>query len=340
MLVTTIILTTLITIIVASWPPHPVVMDDCSIDRDCIDGNGEAGDNVNAIEECHGFGGDIGKLCYWKDEDDPDAGEDFGGESLSRICKSDYECVYNYEYFDEGSVGGKYLRCCYNDANNKGLCTATVGSGREQCGVYSEHSQDNHYASVAPCCKEEICLDDIAGLCGLKINEACRECIKWSYVLGDSITNDYDQVLEYVSKDNCGEGLKCLVNYDTPNLNMQRSTDESSGGISSSLGGEIVYNGGICMPDSEDGILSNSSCTNDNDCHGCLRCCGGQCKRNKGESCGFSSKGSCCYNDVCKDDVCNTPTATPSATPSAKPTQDPSAKPTQAPSDTIILTKP
>eukprot|EP01083_Nonionella_stella_P270669 916693_1 len=367
MSVTTIILITLTTIIVVNASndpdPHPAVCNVCNADSECIDANGEDGDAANPFEYCHNFGGDIGKRCYWKDEDNPyeftfsarDNNKDY-----SRICESDYQCFkYELDYWGFGGfdqdipinveyvfpdLDARYscVRCCKNGAN-KGLCTATIGSDKEPCGVISQHSQSEQpydYTTDAPCCDGEICLDQTIGICGVEVTDPCSKCIVWNYILGDYIAHDIDQELEYISQDNCGEGLICLPNSDKPNLYKPGSD----------MGGDIVYNEGVCIPNSEDGTLGNSSCDTDEECNGCMRCCGGQCKRIKGESCGFK-KGACCYNDICKDNICKTPTASPTAAPltasptaaplTASPTTAPlTVSPTPAPSHTIILTKP
>eukprot|EP01084_Bolivina_argentea_P268799 456661_1 len=95
MSVTTIILITLTTIIVATLPPHPAVCNVCIADSDCIDANGKDGDAQNAFEYCRNFGGDIGERCYWKDENNPYEFT-FEGKDYSRICESDYQC-FKYE---------------------------------------------------------------------------------------------------------------------------------------------------------------------------------------------------------------------------------------------------
>eukprot|EP01083_Nonionella_stella_P270670 916694_1 len=340
-IVTSIILTTLTTIILAQSDNHDVCMT-CSVNGDCIDGNGVLGDVGGALEECRDFGDDFGKLCYWKNENNADAGTD-----VSRVCASDFECSLQFSSISlagllfGGGESGVYscLRCCNNKINNNNFCTATIGSGREPCGVIGEHGAGIS-GSTAPCCEEEICLDNVAGICGVEVTAPCGDCIVWNYILGDGVFSADQKGLQYISEDNCGEGLICLPNSDKPNLYKPGSD----------MGGDIVYNEGVCIPNSEDGTLGNSSCDTDEECNGCMRCCGGQCKRIKGESCGFK-KGACCYNDICKDNICKTPTASPTAAPltasptaaplTASPTTAPlTVSPTPAPSHTIILTKP
>eukprot|EP01084_Bolivina_argentea_P268798 456659_1 len=147
MSVTTIILITLTTIIVATLPPHPAVCNVCIADSDCIDANGKDGDAQNAFEYCRNFGGDIGERCYWENEDDPYAFTFNNGNGFikdySRICESDYQCLkYELDVWDFGvryegnspiverefpDLDARYscVRCCKNGAN-KGLCTATI----------------------------------------------------------------------------------------------------------------------------------------------------------------------------------------------------------------------
>eukprot|EP01083_Nonionella_stella_P270668 916691_1 len=96
-IVTSIILTTLTTIILAQSDNHDVCMT-CSVNGDCIDGNGVLGDVGGALEECRDFGDDFGKLCYWKNENNADV-----GTGVSRICKSDFECIakFSSELYEE-----------------------------------------------------------------------------------------------------------------------------------------------------------------------------------------------------------------------------------------------
>eukprot|EP01083_Nonionella_stella_P104638 300212_1 len=94
-IVTSIILTTLTTIILAQDTepievPIEVCMT-CMSNSDCIDGNGVLGDVGGALEECRDFGDDFGKLCYWKNENNADAGTD-----VSRVCASDFECSLQF----------------------------------------------------------------------------------------------------------------------------------------------------------------------------------------------------------------------------------------------------
>eukprot|EP01084_Bolivina_argentea_P222892 377236_1 len=314
-IVTSIILTTLTTIILAEEPievPIEVCMT-CMSNSDCIDGNGVLGDVGGALEECRDFGDDFGKLCYWKNENNADV-----GTGVSRICKSDFECIakFSSELYEEtrgynflsGDISSfSCLRCCNNKINNKNLCTATIGSDREPCGVISEHSE-GIYGSTAPCCEEEICLDNVAGICGVEVTAPCGDCIIWNYVLGDGLFSADQKGLQYISKDNCGEGLICMINSDKPRINMLGFNYYSwDSGLS--VGGDLVYNAGVCISDTDDGILSDKSCNNDDECYGCMRCCSGKCKRIKGECCGFKGKGACCSHDICEENICKTPTA-------------------------------
>eukprot|EP01084_Bolivina_argentea_P035840 66368_1 len=110
------------------------------------------------------------------------------------LCSSDLFCLYwdgNFikpepdtpEEVFEPVIGASCLRCCPMGENGANYCRETVSTGQDSCGVIVEHFQA--FGSVAPCCPGDVCLDNVAGICGDSVDEACGECMRWSYVIGD-----------------------------------------------------------------------------------------------------------------------------------------------------------
>eukprot|EP01084_Bolivina_argentea_P008264 15470_1 len=293
------------------------ICQSCESDAQCVDANGNAG----GIEECVDFGGDIGSICYWKDAYKNEPVISDNTKDPDRYCITDIECSVRFDdNFDQFGVPGACLRCCPNEATApERLCTETLTTEQEPCGVYPEHIH-GIIGSQAPCCEGDVCLDNIAGICGAEVNEPCGKCVIWSYVTGESILTGDDIELEYISNNNCGNGMKCLVNHDDPTIqtdpyfvNQILKRRILIAYIGGDDGQNIVWGSGICIP--SDGI--DGSCKSDNDCYGCMRCCDGQCTRiSTGQDCGFEGLGPCCANtDICQKNVCITPTAKPTVAP-------------------------
>eukprot|EP01083_Nonionella_stella_P232322 819706_1 len=161
------------------------------------------------------------------------------------LCSSDLFCLYWDANFIGGDaqesetaavIGASCLRCCPIGENGENYCTSTVSPGQENCGVIVEHFQA--FGSVAPCCADDVCLDNVAGICGETVDESCGECMRWSYVIGDetfdNVVGDalggiifdrplFEKVdgLQYRIFDDCGEGLTCLP--DTSKQQVSKS---------------------------------------------------------------------------------------------------------------------
>eukprot|EP01084_Bolivina_argentea_P306921 530437_1 len=89
------------------------------------------------------------------------------------LCSSDLYCLaYDGNLFGGDAqesetapvVGASCLRCCPFGENGENYCTETVSTGQENCGVNVEHFQA--FGTVAPCCAGDVCLDNVAGICG------------------------------------------------------------------------------------------------------------------------------------------------------------------------------
>eukprot|EP01084_Bolivina_argentea_P306922 530438_1 len=89
------------------------------------------------------------------------------------LCSSDLYCLAWDGNFIDGDaqesetapvVGASCLRCCPFGENGENYCTETVSTGQENCGVNVEHFQA--FGTVAPCCAGDVCLDNVAGICG------------------------------------------------------------------------------------------------------------------------------------------------------------------------------
>eukprot|EP01084_Bolivina_argentea_P018422 34303_1 len=285
-------------IITLSHADHEVC-DTCTQDTDCDS-------DIAGIEGCISFGDE--KICYWKDpniviiDDGTGPSDDFPD---SRECVDDNHCYsrllesndfISWKNYNEGC-----MRCCPNTNINKNLCTATIGNhGGETCGNVAEA----FFGTIAPCCTGQYCLDNVYGICTVEASE-CDSCmILTEYVVGS-----------VVKKDNCVEGLMCLKDDETPDINHIHENSENDDS-------NVIISRGICV--SENGISQTvtTECSNNEDCPRCMRCCANsegikQCVRSSGDSCGllFEGRGPCCCpQDICKLNECLT--SAPSISPS------------------------
>eukprot|EP01084_Bolivina_argentea_P017321 32360_1 len=280
-----------------SFAEHPVC-NTCQSPTECPS-------DIAGIEECIELGGE--NRCYWKDKNIIDVG------SYKRTCISDNECFE----FDDATEFKSCLRCCDNAALSMKLCTETISTLQEPCGIPGIASQ------TAPCCAGQSCINNVFGFCAVRVDE-CETCSSFAMMIN---------LGEVISGDNCIEGF-CL-------------TDRSSV-ISVNISGtqgQIFYDG-VCIP--EDGKSKTvSECNVDANCPSCMRCCSNKCVRPSGEICGYKFSGHgpcCCPEDECKLDECiintESPTQTPSQTPitqkpitekpiTQKPTAPTSASPTK-----------
>eukprot|EP00483_Globobulimina_turgida_P008563 UN08581 len=159
------------------------------------------------------------------------------------------------------------------------------------------------FTNVAPCCPGEVCLDNVAGICG-EASEECDACTIWSFIVESGPS--------YHSGDSCGSGLVCLDDGGDPlvgskpqittaelNRRMRRLQDVET---FDSHFDEVTYTSGICVPS---GGLPTGECTNDEGCSSCMRCCDGQwVRQSSGETCGLDGRGPCCYGDMCCNNQC------------------------------------
>lgn len=207
----------------------------------------------------------------------------------------DRRCSSDWECVNQldGHEYDSCLRCCPDTESGIDLCTETISTGSDECG--------SSWGS-APCCPGDVCIHPEVSICG-GFADICEPC------------NDGKAV--------CGEGLVCI-------------TDGSSGSIilgdrknrRRSLLQTITLETGFCGP--AEGVQAGT-CEEDSDCPSCLRCCGGECMRIRGDVtmfCGSERGPCCCEEDECCDNECVEPTPFPSKAPTDKPTKGPTVKPT------------
>ncbi len=105
----------------------------------------------------------VNDLCTWGDSDDHPP-----------ICTSDlYSGVFDGHLFEPADdplrpniIGTGCLRCCPYDDGREYACQETLSSGNDPCGIVTEFADP--LATSAPCCPDETCLDNVAGICGGK----------------------------------------------------------------------------------------------------------------------------------------------------------------------------
>ncbi len=123
----------------------------CGIDSDC-------GDGGNPDLEC------VNDLCTWGDDVDHPP-----------VCTSDLYCaVFDGHLFEADPdnplrpniIGPGCLRCCPYDDEREYACQETLSSGNDPCGIVTEFADP--LGTSAPCCPDETCLDNVAGICGGK----------------------------------------------------------------------------------------------------------------------------------------------------------------------------